>query len=65
MSIQADQYYPPADLEGAGIAKTQTFAQWRHEGRGPAYIKVGSRVLYHGKDVLAWLNENRVSPEAA
>ena len=33
-----------ADYIGAAL---QTMAQWRSEGRGPRYIKIGSRVFYY------------------
>lgn len=31
-----------------------TLARWRVRGTGPAYIKLGRKVLYAMKDVLAW-----------
>jgi len=65
MEIKADQHYTPDDLEDGKIAKKQTQAQWRHEGKGPAYIKSGSRIIYRGKDVIKWLDARRVEPKAA
>ena len=47
------------------IAPASTMAHWRCEGRGPAYIKIGSRVAYRGSDLNAWLAEQRVEPKAA
>jgi hypothetical protein len=40
----------------------QTLARWRCEGSGPAYIKVGNRVLYPRPDVDAWIAGRRVMP---
>jgi hypothetical protein len=61
--IDPDVYYPPQADELRPVAAVQTLARWRHEGRGPPYIKSGSRVLYRGADVLAWLDANRVKTE--
>ena len=63
MKIEKDCLYSSSDLEKAQIAKTQTLAQWRHEGRGSAYLKSGRRVLYQGQDVLTWLNNQRVETQ--
>lgn len=48
----------------------QTLARWRCEGGGPAYVKVGTRVLYRRADLDAWIVGRRVlataqRPEAA
>ena len=32
----------------------QTLARWRCEGRGPAFLRLGKRVLYRAPDVEAW-----------
>lgn len=63
MNIIPEQYYRPKDPELRQIAAEQTLAAWRHQGRGPAYILSGSRVLYQGADLLAWLNANRIATE--
>jgi excisionase family DNA binding protein len=48
----------------------QTLARWRCEGGGPAYVKMGARVLYRRADLDAWVAGRRVlataqRPEAA
>lgn len=58
--IDMNKYYPPTAIELRPVGTIQTLARWRHERRGPAYIKSGSRVLYLGKDVVDWLASNRV-----
>ena len=63
--IEPDVTYSGAELESIGIAKEGTFKQWRSQKRGPAYVKIGSRVIYTGSDVLNWLARKRVEPEAA
>ena len=57
--------YPASDLALTAIAPYSTMAHWRCEGRGPAYIKVGPRVMYSGADLNRWLEKQRVEPRAA
>jgi excisionase family DNA binding protein len=45
-----------ADLLGI---KEQTLTAWRHYGRGPAFIKIGNRVLYRAEDLKAFTDANR------
>ena len=42
------------------LATPGVMAQWRHHGTGPAYIKLGGRVLYRGGDLNAFLEARRV-----
>lgn len=60
MKINPEQYYRPSADELRQIAAVQTLAAWRHKKIGPSYILSGSRVLYKGADLIAWLNANRV-----
>lgn len=60
--FQPDKLYPAGAPELDVIGKPQTRAQWRSEGKGPPYIKSGSRVLYSGKDLIDWLKAQRVEP---
>ncbi len=62
MTILPDGFYPPDSPELRALAAVQTLARWRHEGKGPAYMKSGSRIVYRGSDVLAWLDARRVEP---
>ena len=63
-SFQEDAFYRPSDDALRLIATEGTLAQWRSQGTGPQFIKLaqgrGSRVLYSGADLLAWLTEKRV-----
>ena len=36
--------------------KHQTVRRWRFKHKGPAYIKVGSKVIYSEKDIENWLD---------
>ena len=55
-----DRAYRPDDL--TEIATRSTLAKWRHYGRGPAFYKFGSRVLYRGSDLNQWVAAHRVEP---
>jgi len=45
--------------------KPQTLRLWRHQGKGPQYIRLGdtskARVGYSESDILDWLNARRFS----
>ncbi len=40
----------------------QTLRNLRHYGRGPAYCKLGSRVVYKISDLERYLAERRIDP---
>lgn len=44
-----------------GVIKPRTLAQWRYEGRGPAYQKLGGRVMYSIGDIEAYEREHHIS----
>jgi len=54
------------DVEAAKIlsCSPQSLRNWRHMRRGPAYSKRGSMVRYRVQDLLAFMAEGRVDPEA-
>ncbi len=56
-SDETDRLLTP-DAAGAvlGIAR-QTLARWRVEGKGPPFIKLGSRVAYRRATLDAWVLE--------
>jgi hypothetical protein len=41
------------------IIRTETLSQWRWNGRGPQYLKIGRRVLYRLEDVLCFEEQKR------
>ncbi len=63
--IKAEKLYTPKEVEAMNIAKINTLARWRMEGRELPFIKAGARVLYAGKDILDWIESNRVTPQTA
>lgn len=55
---------PRLAVETAGAAKmlglsTTWLEQLRVRGGGPAYVKIGSRVVYRIADLEGWLEANR------
>ncbi|GAA1117707.1 hypothetical protein GCM10009642_64490 [Nocardiopsis metallicus] len=38
-----------------------TLKKWRVTGDGPAYVRIGSRVVYLIDDLDTWLREHRVA----
>ena len=62
--FEPDRYYRPSDPEMRLIATPGTLTQWRHQGRGPSWVKCARRVLYRGSDLNDWLDANLVSPMA-
>jgi hypothetical protein len=45
-----------------GLKNPGTLGNWRCAQRGPAYVKVGSRILYRLEDLVAWIERQRVEP---
>jgi len=37
----------------------RTLEKWRVQGRGPAYLKLGARVVYARRDIEQWLEAQR------
>lgn len=52
---------PPHKAAGAIGAVEGTLANWRTQGTGPKFIKVGRRVYYDPADICAWRDANRYS----
>ena len=56
--------YPASDEALAAIGPYSTLAHWRSQGRGPAFVKLGSKVAYTGKALNEWLKAQTVQPAA-
>lgn len=41
----------------------QTLRKWRWQGKGPAFVRDGGRVLYSAKVVADWLEEQKAGKE--
>ena len=57
-----DRLYLAGDSALLVLGRPSTLAHWRCEGRGPVYIKIGSRVAYRGSDLNQWLEAQTVTP---
>lgn len=42
--------------------KVATLRAWRHQGRGPAFVRLGRAIRYLSGDVDQFLSANRHSP---
>ena len=47
------------DPELEEIGPRPKLAQWRHQGRGPAYYKLGRKIIYRGSDLNEWARRCR------
>jgi hypothetical protein len=48
--------------EKIGVA-VQTLRNWRHQRRGPAYLKLGRSVRYRLDDLNKFMENNRIDPD--
>ena len=44
------------------IGDRDKLAQWRHKKIGPAFYRLGRKIIYRGADLNAWAEANRVEP---
>ena len=44
------------------IGDREKLGQWRHKGVGPAYFRLGRKIIYRGSDLNQWALSNRVEP---
>jgi Helix-turn-helix domain len=52
-----DRLIPAAQMPAYIGLAVQTLARLRHEGKGPAFVRVGRRIFYPANQVRRWLNE--------
>ena len=60
--FENERNYLPGDPELDLIGNRQKLAQWRHKMKGPAYFRIGRKIIYRGSDLNDWLAANRVDP---
>jgi len=46
-----------------GVLKRATLAKLASQGRGPRFVKLGRKVVYPTRELLAWLEEQGVEIE--
>ncbi len=54
--------YVLGDPELDVIGPREKLAQWRHKGIGPAFYRLGRKIIYRGEDLNAWVDAQRVEP---
>lgn len=54
-----DDYLTPKDLEKTYQLAPKTLANWRSQGRGPEFFKLGNKVRYLRKNVEEWVEQSR------
>ena len=59
-----DRVYFPEDPEMQLLGNREKLAQWRHRMCGPAFIRIGRRIGYHGTDLNTYLSAQRTDPSA-
>jgi hypothetical protein len=60
--FENDRNYLLADADLEIIADRDKLAQWRHKGFGPAYYKLGRKIIYRGCDLNAWVEARKIDP---
>ncbi|SDJ16409.1 hypothetical protein [Lutimaribacter saemankumensis] len=57
-----ERVYFPEDPEMRVLGNREKLAQWRHRMTGPAFIRIGRRIGYHGSDLNTYLSSQRIDP---
>lgn len=63
--FEQNRIYVLGDKELNIIGDRYKLAQWRHKGVGPAFYKLGRKIVYRGADLNAWADAQRVEPGKA
>jgi hypothetical protein len=61
--FDSNRNYVLGDQELDIIGARDKLAQWRHKGTGPAFYKLGKKIVYLGEDLNRWADASRVNPE--
>jgi hypothetical protein len=60
--FEQNRNYVLGDPELDVIGPREKLAQWRHKGTGPAFYRLGRKIVYRGEDLNAWAEAQRVEP---
>ncbi len=60
--FDANRSYVLGDPELALTESREKLAQWRYKGIGPAYYKLGRKIIYRRADLNASVEKNRTDP---
>ena len=62
--FEDNRSYLLGDPELEIIGDRDKLAQWRHKRMGPAYYRLGRKIIYRGADLNTWAESNCVDPKA-
>ena len=60
--FDTNRNYVLGDAELELIGDRDKLAQWRYKGAGPAFYRLGRKIIYRGADLNAWAEASRVDP---
>jgi hypothetical protein len=60
--FEQNRNYVLGDPELEVIGDRNKLAQWRHKGMGPAFYRLGRKIIYRGADLNTWAEASRVDP---
>lgn len=60
--FEPNRNYTLGDSELDLIGGREKLAQWRHKSIGPAFYRLGRKIIYRGEDLNKWAEERRVEP---
>jgi hypothetical protein len=60
--FENERNYVLGDSELDVIGERDKLAQWRHKNMGPAFYRLGRKIIYRGADLNAWAEAGRVDP---
>ncbi len=63
--FEQNRNYILGDDELNIIGDRDKLAQWRHKRMGPAFYRLGRKIIYRGADLNTWAESNRVEPTKA
>ena len=61
-SIPGNEPLTESDAAARLGLKVATLRAWRHQGRGPAFVRLGRAIRYLASDIDGFLTANRHSP---
>ena len=62
--FEDDRNYVLGDPELELLGDRDKLAQWRHKNLGPAFYKLGRKIVYRGSDLNSWAEANRIDPSS-
>lgn len=60
--FEQSRNYVLGDRELELIGDREKLAQWRHKNLGPAFYRLGRKIIYRGADLNEWAAAHRVDP---